>query len=95
VLNQRFGARYVGDDNPIGNQLEVKDFASLENGLQRSFRMKSEQGASDATFQIVGVVGDVKNAGPQQPAVPMAFIRQKNPQKNRITGDFIVQVRRR
>ena len=67
----------------------MKDFARWKNGLQRSFRMNAEQMAPDATFQIVGVVGDVKNAGPQQPAVPMAFIPPM------ITGNFIVQVRTR
>jgi hypothetical protein len=76
-----------GDENPVGKQLKVKDFDRWENELQRSFRIKPEQIAPDATFEIVGVAGDVKNAGPQQPAVPMAFIPPM------ITGDFILQVR--
>lgn len=38
-------------------------------------------------FQIVGVVADVKNAGPQQPVAPMVFIPPM------IIGDFILQVR--
>jgi ABC-type antimicrobial peptide transport system permease subunit len=38
-------------------------------------------------FQIVGVVADVKNAGPQQPAMPMAFIPPM------IIGNFILQIR--
>jgi putative ABC transport system permease protein len=78
-----------GDDNPIGKQLEVKDFDRWKNGLQRAFHMPPAQIAPNQTFQIVGVVADVKNAGPQQPAGPMAFIPPM------ITGDFILQVRTR
>jgi hypothetical protein len=87
VLNQRLAHDMFGDENPIGKQLKVKDFDRWENELQRSFRIKPEPIAPDATFEIVGVAGDVKNAGPQQPAVPMAFIPPM------ITGDFILQVR--
>jgi putative ABC transport system permease protein len=87
VLNQKLAHDMFGDENPVGKQLKVKDFDRWQNELQRSFRMKPEQIAPDATFEIVGVAGDVKNAGPQQPAMPMAFIPPM------ITGDFIVQVR--
>jgi putative ABC transport system permease protein len=87
VLNQTLARDMFGANNPVGKQLEIKDFDRWKNGLLRSFRMKLEQTAPNETFQIVGVVGDVKNAGPQQPAVPMAFIPPM------ITGDFILQVR--
>ncbi len=87
VLNQKLARDMFGDADPIGKQLEVKDFNGWRGGLKRAFQMKSEQMSPDARFQIVGVVADVKNAGPQQPAVPMAFIPPM------ITGNFIVQVR--
>jgi putative ABC transport system permease protein len=87
VLSQRLAHDMFGNGNAVGKQLEVKDFARWKNGLQQFLGMNSEPGQSDVTFQIVGVVSDVKNAGPQQPAVPMAFIPPM------ITGDFQLQVR--
>jgi putative ABC transport system permease protein len=87
VLNQRLARDMFGNENPVGKQLEVKDFDRWKNGLQRAFALKSSPPFQDVTFQIVGVVGDVKNSGPQQPAVPMAFIPPL------ITGDFILQVK--
>ncbi len=89
VLNETLARDMFGDDNPIGKQLEVKDFDRWKNGLLRSFHMPPAPIAPNQTFQIVGVVADVKNAGPQQPAGPMAFIPPM------ITGDFILQVRTR
>jgi len=65
----------------------VKDFAGWRNGRQRAYRMNPDQTPTDARFQIVGVVSDVKNAGPQEPAAPMAFIPPM------VVGNFIVQVR--
>ena len=87
VLNQSLAHDMFGDANPIGKQLEVKDFNKWNGRLKQAFQMKQEEVSPDAKFQIVGVVADVKNAGPQQPAVPMAFIPPM------ITGSFIVQVR--
>jgi putative ABC transport system permease protein len=87
VLNQRLAHDMFGEENPVGKQLEVKDFDKWENYLQRAFEMKTGQASANARFEIVGVVGDVKNSGPQQPAVPMAFIPPM------ITGEFILQVR--
>jgi putative ABC transport system permease protein len=87
VLNQRLARDLFGEENPVGKQLEVKDFDKWENYLQRVFEMKTGQASANARFQIVGVVGDTKNSGPQQPAVPMAFIPPM------ITGEFILQVR--
>ena len=87
VLNQRLAHDFFGEENPIGKQLVVQDFAGWKTGLQRSFRMNTDALRPDATFRIVGVVQDVKNAGPQQPAFPVAFIPPM------ITGSFILQVR--
>jgi putative ABC transport system permease protein len=87
VLNQTLARDMFGGDNPVGKELEVKDFARWKNGLLHSFHMAPGQIPPDQKFQIVGVVVDTKNAGPQQPAFPMAFIPPM------ITGDFILQVR--
>lgn len=89
VINQRLARDMFGDKNPVGQQLYVKGFRQWNAQLQRAFEIRSSQLPEDATFQIVGVVGDVKNFGPQQPAVPMAFIPPL------ITGAFILQVKTR
>jgi hypothetical protein len=87
VLNQTLARDMFGKDNPVGKQLEVKDFARWKKGLSHSFHMAPMEIPPDQRFEIVGVVADIKNAGPQQPAGPMAFIAPM------ITGDFILQVR--
>ena len=58
VINQSLARDFFGDKNPLGQQLKVKAFLTH----------------SQAPFEIIGVVGDVKNVGPQQPANPMAFV---------------------
>jgi putative ABC transport system permease protein len=87
VLNRTLARDMFGDDNPVGKQLVIRDFDRWKSRLLQSFHMLPEKMAPNQTFQIVGVVADVKNAGPQQPAGPMAFIPPM------ITGDFILQVR--
>jgi len=87
VLNQTLARDMFGGNNPVGKQLEVKDFARWKNGALHSYHMAPSQMPPDQRFEIVGVVADIKNAGPQQPAAPMAFIPPM------ITGDFILQVR--
>ena len=62
VINQTMANRLWGDTSPIGQQLEVK-----------SFQMK-DQRPHDEYFQVAGVVRDLKNVGPAQPALPEAFI---------------------
>jgi putative ABC transport system permease protein len=80
VVNESLVHALFGETNPVGKQLEVKDFKS-------SFTYSTANLPVNASFEIVGVVGDAKNDGPQAPVVPMAFIPPM------ITGDFILQVR--
>jgi putative ABC transport system permease protein len=87
VLTEKLARDLFGEQNPVGKQLEVKDFDRWRNESRKSYRMSPEQTPHDALFQIVGVVADVKNAGPQQPAVPMAFVPPI------LTGGFTLQVR--
>jgi len=74
VATERLARDLFGKENPIGKQLEVKDFDRWKNRMQRAWRITPEQTAPDAVFQIVGVVADVINAGPQKAGTPMAFI---------------------
>jgi putative ABC transport system permease protein len=61
TINQRLARDLFGDANPIGQRVRVKAFKSITQPPQ------------DSDFQIVGVV-DMKNAGPEQPAIPMIFL---------------------
>jgi predicted permease len=80
VINERLAQALFGKANPVGKQLEVKGFKS-------KFNHSTANLPENAMFEIVGVVGDTKNAGPQAPVLPMAFIPPM------ITGDFMLQVR--
>lgn len=62
VINKRLASDFFGDANPVGGQLKVKSFKGPTGPPQ------------DTSFQIVGVVEDVKSVGPQQPAMPIAFL---------------------
>jgi putative ABC transport system permease protein len=62
VINQTMATRFFGEENPLGRQV-----------LVRGFEDKS-QPPRDASFQVVGVLRDVKDFGPQVPVMPMAFI---------------------
>jgi putative ABC transport system permease protein len=77
VISQRLARDFFGDGDPVGQQLMAKPF----KGMTRI--------SEDTYFQIIGVVGDVKNAGLQNPAVPMAFIPPL------ITGAYVLQIKTR
>ena len=62
VINQTMAASFFAGENPLGRQIEAKGFdATVEP-------------AGDLRFQVIGVVRDIKNFGPQVPALPMAFV---------------------
>ena len=62
VINQAMAAHIFGGENPLGRQIEAKGFDE-----------KTEP-ARDSYFQVIGVVRDAKNFGPQVPVLPMAFV---------------------
>ena len=80
VINETLARALFDDINPVGQRFEVRSF-------KQRYRHSSADLPDNAVFEIVGVVRDIKNAGPQSPVVPMAFIPPM------ITGDFLVQIR--
>jgi putative ABC transport system permease protein len=62
VINQTMARTLWGDENRVGQQLEVKLF------------VPKGQPAHEIYFRIVGVVRDMNNFGPEQPVLPEAFI---------------------
>ena len=80
VINETMARALFGDTNPVGQKFDVR-------GFKQRFKHSSANLPDNAVFEIVGVVRDTKNAGPQSPVVPMAFIPPM------ITGDFLVQIR--
>jgi putative ABC transport system permease protein len=62
VINQTMAAHLFGGENPLGRQIQVKAFDEQSSPPR------------DAYFQVIGVLRDVKDFGPQVPVLPMAFI---------------------
>ncbi|HEV2498390.1 MAG TPA: ABC transporter permease [Terriglobia bacterium] len=62
VINQTLARRYFGKEDPIGHKIKFK-------------ALESAPGAPhDAAFEIVGIIGDTKNDGLEQPTLPEAFV---------------------
>jgi len=62
VINQTMAAQFFGGENPLGRQIQARGFD------------EKVQPARDAYFQVIGVVRDIKDYGPQEPVLPMAFV---------------------
>ena len=63
VINQTMARKFFGSEDPVGRQIRLKAFAERPGTPQ------------SAVFQVIGVVGDIKNnGGPEQPAMAGAFI---------------------
>jgi ABC-type antimicrobial peptide transport system permease subunit len=67
VVNRAFATRYLSSSNALGRQLRI---AGLP--LQNRFTVTSAQ--STAWRQIIGVVGDARNDGVDQPAGPAIYL---------------------
>ncbi len=62
VINETLARKYFGNDDPIGHTIKFNMFDELPGGPK------------DTYFEIIGVVGDFKNAGLQDPPMPQAFL---------------------
>jgi putative ABC transport system permease protein len=62
VINQTFQKKYLGNDNPIGMRVRI-------NGLEHF-----PDPVKDPTFEVIGVVADVKNHGLQEPITPEMWV---------------------
>ncbi len=62
VINQSFARKYFGGENPLGRQITLKEMANLPYSVKFP------------SFEIVGVTGDIRDTGPQQPAEPSTCI---------------------
>jgi predicted permease len=67
VVNQAFATRYLSSSNALGRQLRIPGLTS-----RNPFTATSAQ--STAWRQIVGVIGDVRNDGLDQPVVPAIYL---------------------
>jgi putative ABC transport system permease protein len=62
VVNQTFVKKYLGNENPIGKQVRIVQLASFEDAVR------------DPTFEIIGLVADVKNQGLQDSITPEIWV---------------------
>ena len=62
VINQTMALHFFGGDEPLGRQFTAKAIAVEGRPLQ------------DVDFQVIGVLRDVKDFGPQVPVIPMALV---------------------
>ncbi|HEY6845446.1 MAG TPA: ABC transporter permease [Terracidiphilus sp.] len=67
VVNHAFATRYLSSSNALSPQLRIP-------GLTAQMRYQAVSPQSTAWRQIVGVVGDVRNDGVDQPVVPAIYI---------------------
>jgi len=62
VVNQTLARDFFGTDDPIGQRIKIDALDHVPDAPH------------DASFEIVGVVGDAKNQGLERPVMPEAFL---------------------
>jgi len=67
VVSKTFAQRYFAGSNPIGRQI-------LPAELSRVPRSLLAAPDSDQPYQVIGVVGDVRNDGLHRPILPQAYL---------------------
>jgi hypothetical protein len=71
VVNRTLAAKYFGHDDPIGRQIEIKQLSTV-----------AKPPVAAPVFEIVGIIGDIKNRGIQDPVQPEILIPYT------VTGNF-------
>jgi putative ABC transport system permease protein len=62
IVNQTFVKKYLGNDNPIGQQVRITQLEQFEDPVK------------EPVFEIIGLVADVKNRGLQEPIEPEIWV---------------------
>jgi putative ABC transport system permease protein len=62
IVNQTFVKKYLGNENPIGKQVRIAQLEQFEDAVK------------EPTFEVIGLVADVKNRGLQDPVEPEIWI---------------------
>jgi putative ABC transport system permease protein len=62
VVNQTLVQKFFGTDDPIGREITLKDLGTTPDPVK------------DPSFTIVGVIGDAKNQGIQEPVSPEVLV---------------------
>jgi len=62
VINHTMAINFFGGEDPLGRRFTAKEIVVEGQPLQ------------DMDFQVIGVLRDVKDFGPQVPVIPMAFV---------------------
>jgi predicted permease len=67
VISKTFAQRYFPDSDPIGRQILPTELSQVPQTLLLAPNM-------DQPYQVIGVVGDVRNDGLHRPILPQAYI---------------------
>lgn len=62
IVNETLARKYFGSGDPLGRRIQITRLASGPNAIP------------DATFEITGVVADIRNQDVEEPSLPEAFI---------------------
>jgi predicted permease len=67
VISRTFAQRYFSDSDPIGRQILPGELSQVPHSMLMAPGM-------DQPYRVIGVVGDVRNAGLHRPILPQAYI---------------------
>jgi putative ABC transport system permease protein len=62
VVSQTFARLYLDGEDPLGQKFKFNAFDQIPQAPQNAY------------FEVIGVVGDIHNDGPQDPPLPQAYV---------------------